>query len=92
MTHGMRYSLIVFSGQVCPHSDHTTAVRDGAAMRTMYPEEEGSYHCDGCGASAAALKYADMHHCTSGCRYALCAGCASKMLNADGVHKPLVDQ
>eukprot|EP01043_Picozoa_sp_COSAG02_P075840 COSAG02_NODE_15824_length_1138_cov_1.980751_1_plen_102_part_00 len=88
MTHGVRYSLIIFSGQVCPHSDHSAAVWDGEAMRAMYPKDEGSYHCDGCGASAASLEYADMHHCASGCRYALCAACAATMLDSNGIHKP----
>ena len=87
MTRGVRYSLIIFSGQICPHSDHTMEILDGDRMRVLYPEAEGSYHCDGCGASAAALGFADMHHCSGGCHYALCAACSARLLDASLVHQ-----
>ena len=76
MTDGVRYSLILFAGQICPHSDHSLELVDAAEMAARYPPEAGSYHCDGCGASAAELEGAGMHHCGAGCDYALCAACA----------------
>ena len=46
-------------------------------MRALYPDGAGSYHCDGCGESGAALGFEAMHHCAEGCAYALCSPCAA---------------
>jgi hypothetical protein len=79
MWSGWRYSLIIFSGEVCPRSTHRLVPYDRETMASLYPEEQGSYHCDGCGDSAATLdatrRGTPMHHCAEGCDYALCGTC-----------------
>ena len=82
------YSLLILFGQVCPHSNHRLQVVPGETMRALYPDKEGSYHCDECGENAPDLKYAPMHHCPEGCEYCLCAPCAGRLLGGDRTHRP----
>ena len=78
---GSRYSLILFSGQVCPHSDHRLESIGAAQLRTRYPEDRGGYHCDGCGDGYEVLGDSSMYHCQTGCDYALCVKCAHELLD-----------
>lgn len=76
LVQGVRYSLIIFSGLVCPNSPHNLVPTPASRMRLLYPDEGGSYHCDGCGDSAATLgRDAELFHCDQGCQYALCRAC-----------------
>jgi hypothetical protein len=83
MTAGVRYSLLILFGEVCPHSSHRLELTDGSEMRRLYPDIEGSYHCDECDENAPSLGYAPMWHCPHGCEYCLCASCADRLLDDD---------
>ena len=75
MLSGVRYSLIVFYRQICPHACHHLVHCSPSTLAILYPVAAGSYSCDMCNESAEAMGYPGMWHCGTGCEYDVCSDC-----------------
>jgi hypothetical protein len=75
MLSGVRYSLIVFYRQICPHANHHLVRCSPSTLAILYPVAAGSYSCDMCNRSAEAMDYPGMWHCGAGCEYDVCSDC-----------------
>ena len=85
---GLRYSLILFSGAICPSAKHQLTLLNSTAMRALYKDDEGCYHCDSCGTDAISLGFPPMWHCSEGCEFDLCERCAMAAEAGEEVDRP----
>jgi predicted 2-oxoglutarate/Fe(II)-dependent dioxygenase YbiX len=77
ITHGTRYSLILFYRRTCPDASpkHDLVRCDAITMGLLYPCEYGSYSCDVCGFGADEMAFPAMWRCAEGCNYDVCDAC-----------------
>ena len=73
---GVRYSLILFFGQICPRTQHPTVLLDAPTLQRLYLDKyQGGYSCDACGEHCEERPGMSMHHCARWCEWDICTDC-----------------